>query len=130
MPMFGWLVKDNLGTTWRDMDFPQMPGDTTAWVQLVNTLEAHNRYLVYMALRYKSTYFQMPSNADCYAFHFNVEMEMSGGGQETKKYMVGTSIQGKLATIRDVDEDGITHFHLSDANKAILMKPSPLAIDA
>lgn len=125
--MFGWWAKDNAGTAWKDSDIAVSKGMPTSWSQFVDFLENNDRYLLGFGLMWGKEVFLLPPLADCYAFHYNLEVELTNSGQMSRKYAVGTSVKGELATIRDLDEDGKTHLHPSYSDKVILMKPSPLA---
>lgn len=125
MDKFGWLAKDNVGTVWQDFQFGEGPGLGTHWAQFVDFLELENRYLKLFNMRYEGHWFGLPPNADQYAFHYNIEVELGTGSSKSKTYAVGTAIKADLATIRMLDEDGHTYLTPSYAKAVRLMKPTP-----
>ena len=126
MNNFGWLAKDNTGTVWEDKYFPEYPGGPTHWVSFVNLLENEGRWLELFSLRHKHQWYSMMPNADRYAFHYNVEVEIGAHGNVSRTYAIGTAVTGKTAVIREVSEDGSTTFIPAKTKDLLLMRPSPL----
>ena len=122
---FGWVAKDNTGHTWRSTDFI-VEGKTTAWSQLVSYLEVTNKYITHLLLKWGAASYPLPKDADFYAVHYNVEVEL-GPENVAKHYIVGTAIKGTIATIREVDENGFITTSYAPAKTTQLMRPSPLA---
>ena len=121
----GWFAIDSKGHVWRDTDF-NVVGKPTAWSQLVSYLEVTGKHLTNVVLKWGSFSFTLPPQADQYAIHYNVTIEL-GKENVARHTIVGTAIQDNLAIVRVVDEDGHTDIVSVYANQAQIMKPSPLA---
>lgn len=122
---FGWVAKDSTGHVWRSTDFDEV-GKATAWSQLVSYLEISNKHLTHLLLKWGAVSYALPKNADAYAIHYNMELEL-GSENVAKRYIVGTAIKGTMATVREVDENGHVSLNYAPAKDIQLMRPSPLA---
>ena len=124
MEKFGWRATDNTNDTWSSYDFLEYPGGSTSWSQFVETLEITHRYLSSMCLMWNHVPFWMPPKANAYSFYYTLEVEL-GATNESRRSMVGVAVGDKLATIRTVNEDGMTDLTSVYIKDATILKPTP-----